>query len=131
MNACLWELFTRHPYAVQIGFVLCAGFVGHFPVVWFLRATGFYRAQDSNLPNFALWVGVLERLAVAALVTLDALTASAFIFAAKTGVMAVRFRDEERRQDIVEYVLVGTLASFLVAVAFGLGARGMVRLAPK
>jgi hypothetical protein len=59
-------------------------------------------------------------------ILLDAVGRATFIFA--TAVMSWRVGKEERQLEIVEYILIGTFARFIVAVAFGLAGRGLLGL---
>jgi len=118
-----------HPAVMGVATVLLAGLAGHFPVVWFLRATKFLRHTAHGKPQFARWIGVFERFAIALFVLLDSLTTAAFIFGLKTAVMAWRVdKDDSAASQIVEYILIGTLVSFVVAVAFGLAGRALLGL---
>jgi hypothetical protein len=113
----------NHPALLFVVTVLLSGLVGHFPVVWFLKATKFYRALASGKPNFARWIGIFERFAITLFVLLDSLGTAAFIFGLKTAVMSWRVDEHDKKAEVVEYILIGTFASFVVAVAFGLAGR--------
>jgi hypothetical protein len=132
MVACyeqILEVARNHPALVGTAIVLLSGLVGHFPVVWFLRATNFLRPVEAGRAHFARWIGVFERFAITLFVFLDSLGAAAFIFGLKTAVMSWRVdKDEGNKKDIVEYILLGTFVSFIVAVAFGLIGRGLLGL---
>lgn len=125
--AC-YELIKGHPVLLGIAIVLLSGLAGHFPVVWFLRATNFLRPTPVGKPNFARWIGIFERFAITLFVLLDSLGAAVFIFGLKTAVMSWRVDKSESQTEIVEYILIGTLVSFVVAVVFGLTGRGLLGL---
>jgi hypothetical protein len=108
--------------------VLLAGLLGHLPVVLFLKLTNFLRAPEPGKPNFGRWIGIFERFAITLFVFLDSLGGAAFIFGLKTAVMSWRVEKDDNKKDIVEYILIGTFASFIVAVAFGLIGRGLLGL---
>ena len=57
---------------------------------------------------------------------LDSLGGAAFILGLKTAVMSWRIDEHEKKSEIVEYILIGTFASFVVAVAFGLAGRTLL-----
>jgi len=118
----------NHPALVGTAVVLLSGVVGHFPVVWFLKATNFLRPIGAGKPQFSRWIGVFERFAITLFVFLDSMGAAAFIFGLKTAVMSWRVEKDENKKDIVEYILIGTFVSFIVAVAFGLIGRGLLGL---
>jgi hypothetical protein len=127
--ALILEVARNHPALVGTAVVLLSGLVGHFPVVWFLKLTNFLRPTEAGKPNFGRWIGVFERFAITLFVFLDSLGAAAFIFGLKTAVMSWRVdKEEANKKDIVEYILLGTFVSFLVAVAFGLIGRGLLGL---
>jgi hypothetical protein len=121
-------MLGEHPGAVGIATVLLSGVAGHYPVVWFLAATGFLRPSPPGTLQFARWIGVFERFAITLFVLVDSFGAAAFIFGIKTAVMSVRVANEDRPRDIVEYILLGTFVSFVVAVAFGLLGRWLLGL---
>ena len=119
-------MIRSHPCLVVLATVLLSGLIGHFPVVWFLRATGFYRPTAAGKPHFARWIGIFERFAITLFVLLDALVGAAFIFGLKTAVMSWRVDEHERKGEIVEYILMGTFVSFIVAVTFALVGRALL-----
>ena len=51
-----------------------------------------------------------------------------FIFGLKTAVMSWQIDKSDNQKEIVESILIGTLVSFVVAVAFGLAGRGLLGL---
>ena len=82
--------------------------------------TGLLRAESPvGAKNAGKYIGVLERLLLTTLIiywpTLDA-TAIGLIFSAKS---VARF-PEFKAQNFAEYYLLGTLTSFLIAIASGL-----------
>jgi hypothetical protein len=66
-------------------------------------------------------IGFLERALVSLFVMTGHLEATVFIFAAKAGVLSFRLptRTAENRKQTVEYMLIGTMISYLVAIVFG------------
>ena len=128
MAALLLGLVRNHPALVGTAVVLLSGLVGHFPVVWFLKATNFLRTTEAGKPHFARWIGIFERFAITLFVLLDSLGGAVFIFGLKTGVMSWRVGKDDNQKEIVEYILIGTFVSFIVAVAFGLIGRGLLGL---
>jgi hypothetical protein len=123
------EVARNHPGLVGTAVVLLSGIVGHFPVVGFLKVTNFLRQPEAGKPHFARWIGVFERFAITLFVFLDSPGAAAFIFGIKTAVMSWRVeKDDNNKKDIVEYILIGTFVSFIVAVTFGLIGRGLLGL---
>src|SRR5262245_14077663 len=93
---------------------------GHFLTIWILRWIHFLPDQQPG-PNFSKWVGVFERAVISMLVIGGAIATTPFVFAAKAAVMAVRApTDAEKKKAFTEYVLLGSLISYAMALAFGL-----------
>ena len=74
------------------------------------------------------WIGTLERLLIFLLVVGDEAGAAALVVAAKAILRFPEITGEEPHLE-AEYVLVGSLASWLLAVAAGLGAKALLGLA--
>lgn len=76
----------------------------------------------SSLKNAGKYIGMLERLLVFVFVILQQWLAIGFLLAAKS---VFRFGDLSRAKDrkLTEYILIGTLLSFGIAVLIGLGCR--------
>jgi hypothetical protein len=119
-------MVRNHPALLFVATVLLSGLAGHFPVVWFLKASKFYRPLAAGRPNFAAWIGIFERFAITLFVLLDSLGGAVFIFGLKTAVMSWRVDEHEKKGEVVEYILIGTFASFVVAVAIGLAGRTLL-----
>src|SRR5438876_5118106 len=94
MDALILEVARNHPALVGTAVVLLSGLIGHFPVVWFLKATNFLRPTEAGKPQFARWIGVFERFAITLFVFLDSLGGAAFIFGLKTAVMSWRVEND-------------------------------------
>ncbi|MDO3694878.1 DUF3307 domain-containing protein [Wenyingzhuangia sp. chi5] len=75
--------------------------------------------EDSSLKNAGKYIGILERLFVFAFVVLNQWQAIGFLLAAKS---VFRFGDLTKAKDrkLTEYILVGTLLSFGIAILIGL-----------
>jgi hypothetical protein len=75
--------------------------------------------QDGSLPGAGKYIGMLERLFVYIAILTGALQVIGFLLAAKS---VFRFGDLTRSKDrkLTEYILVGTLLSFLLAIVTGL-----------
>lgn len=76
------------------------------------------RVGDS-LPNAGQYIGILERIFVFGFIVLQQWQAIGFLIAAKS---ILRFSDLSRAKDrkLTEYVLIGTLLSFSLAISAGL-----------
>ena len=73
------------------------------------------------------WIGVLERLIIYVLVVADETAAAALVVTAKSILRFPEITGDEPHLD-AEYVLIGSLASWLVAIAVGLGTRRLIAL---
>lgn len=75
--------------------------------------------DSSSLKNAGMYIGILERLFVFVFIVMGQWQAIGFLIAAKS---VFRFSDLTRAKDrkLTEYILIGTLLSFALAVAFSL-----------
>lgn len=76
--------------------------------------------EEDSLPRAGKYIGMLERLFVFAFIVLQQWPAIGWLIAAKS---ILRFSDLSRAKDrkLTEYVLIGTLLSFGLAIGIGLG----------
>lgn len=78
--------------------------------------------ESNGLRNAGTWIGYLERLLILAFILLGELGAIGFLIAAKS---IFRFSGREHnstQRKQAEYILIGTLISFAMAIGVGLGA---------
>lgn len=77
------------------------------------------QAEQKSLKSAGKYIGILERLLVFAFILLNSWTAIGFLFTAKS---VFRFGDlsEAKNRKLTEYVLIGTLLSFGLAIFSGL-----------
>jgi len=75
--------------------------------------------KEESLKDAGKYIGMLERVFVFAFITLNQWQAIGFLIAAKS---ILRFSDLSRAKDrkLTEYILVGTLLSFGIAITIGL-----------
>lgn len=78
-----------------------------------------------SLPNAGKWIGYLERVLILTFIISSNLTAVGFLLAAKS---IFRFGELNKEKDIklTEYVLIGTFASFTIAILIGLILRALL-----
>lgn len=83
---------------------------------WDLKAYN----EEASLENAGAYIGMLERLFVFAFIITNHWEGVGFLIAAKS---VFRFGDLSKAKDrkLTEYILIGTLLSFGLAIAFGLG----------
>jgi len=91
--------------------------------------TGRWSAQlgdrADNLPSAGMWIGIIERLLILVFALGGEMQAVGFLLAAKS---VFRFGDLSNDKDRMrtEYVLIGTLLSFGIAIGVSLWARSMI-----
>lgn len=83
---------------------------------WYLKEDG----NEESLKNAGAYIGILERLFVFGFIITQHWEGIGFLLAAKS---VFRFGDLSKAKDrkLTEYVLIGTLLSFGLAILFGLG----------
>ena len=81
--------------------------------------------RADNLPNAGLWIGIIERLLILTFVLGGMMEAVGFLLAAKSVFRFGDLRDAHDRMR-TEYVLIGTLLSFGIAVGVSLWARSVL-----
>ncbi len=80
-----------------------------------------------SLKNAGQWIGIMERLLVLTLVLLQQYTAIGFIIAAKSILRTAASREENQFAQS-EYILIGTLLSFGIAILTGIMLQGFVSI---
>ena len=82
--------------------------------------------SDDSLTNAGKWIGILERLFVFTFVVTENWEAIGFLLAAKS---VFRFGDlkESKDRKLTEYILIGTLLSFGIALATGMLTRELLK----
>lgn len=79
------------------------------------RATEIQVSSDNEMPNAGKVIGILERILTLTLILVSQYSAVGFLIAAKS---ILRYRSDETLKS--EYVLIGTLLSFGIAVISGI-----------
>lgn len=76
------------------------------------------KSSDSSLPNAGKWIGYLERILILTFILTNNMAGIGFLLAAKS---IFRFGELSKAKDIktTEYVLIGTFASFTIAIMIG------------
>ena len=96
------------------GYLLCLKPANIF-VKEVFRATDIQVSSDNEMPNAGKVIGVLERLLTLTFIIVSQYSAVGFLIAAKS---ILRYRNDETLK--TEYVLIGTMLSFGIAVAAGI-----------
>lgn len=82
-------------------------------------------ALSQGLPNAGRWIGYLERILILTFIFTDNIEGIGFLLAAKS---VFRFGELNKAKDIkiTEYVLIGTFASFTIAILIGFGINWLI-----
>lgn len=123
----VWAGQTWLPAAM----ILAAGFtvttvVGGHAVALFVRQWSETLDTSDSLPNAGRWIGLLERGIIFLLILAGQPAGIGFLIAAKS---VLRF-DADRKQNVTEYVIIGTLASFGWAMAATWGTLLLLQFVP-
>lgn len=101
---------------VILTFTFMAAWVGHFPVIGILKRAGMSNHCDAT----GRWVGYLERALITLFVATGHTTETVFIFATKAAFMGYRMPKDGDGKQTAEYMMIGTMASYITAVVLGL-----------
>lgn len=82
-------------------------------------------ASSQGLPNAGKWIGYLERILILTFIFTDNIEGIGFLLAAKS---VFRFGELNKVKNIkiTEYVLIGTFASFTIAILIGFGVNWLI-----
>lgn len=109
----LWIIFGYALVSLPSGIL-----IGYLTRKWREDITNNKEDQDS-LTNAGIWIGVIERILVFTFVLLKQFGAIGFLIAAKS-ILRFSDKDKEHPRKQTEYVLIGTLLSFTIALFVGL-----------
>lgn len=108
--------------AVLLGGLMAATLLGG-PAVGLLMTPWRAAAQIEGLDNAGRIIGLMERALIYLMVMIGEPTGIGFLIAAKS---ILRFETASRDQKASEYVIIGTLASFGWALAWGFAAQSLI-----
>lgn len=74
---------------------------------------------DTGYKNVGLWIGMIERILILTFVLQNNYQIIGFLFAAKS-IFRHRYNGLKNSQITIEYILLGTMLSFLIAIIIGL-----------
>ncbi len=118
------EFLWQPPISNKSLFLIVSYLICIKPANFFIRevfsATEIEVTSDNELPNAGKVIGILERLLTLTFIVIDQYEAVGFLIAAKS---ILRYRDEETLK--TEYVLIGTMLSFGIAVVLGIVTNAM------
>lgn len=100
-----------------IGYLFCGKPANVFIKEIFQSSKIEFEGMDKeDLPNAGRLIGVVERWLVLTFILIDQFSAVGFLIAAKS---ILRYKDETKGFNKTEYVLIGTLLSFGIAIGIG------------
>ncbi|NLT04061.1 MAG: DUF3307 domain-containing protein, partial [Bacteroidales bacterium] len=84
----------------------------------FIKRWSPTESSNQSLPNAGKWIGYLERILILTFILTGNMEGVGFLLAAKS---IFRFGELSKASEIktTEYVLIGTLASFTIAIILG------------
>lgn len=91
----------------------------------FLKQWQPAQSKSQSLPNAGKWIGYIERVLALTFILIGSIEGVGFLLAAKS---VFRFGDLNKANEIriSEYVLIGTLSSFTIAVLIGIVAKSLI-----
>jgi hypothetical protein len=123
-------MFLEFLTAVKVWTVLLAYGLALWPAGFLIGAlTNQWRDQleaGEGLKKAGLWIGCLERFLVVTFVLLNHYEAIGFLVAAKSIFRFGEIRDSSHRKE-AEYILIGTMLSFAIAIVIGIALRWVLR----
>lgn len=99
---------------IAVGYLVCLKPANIF-IKEVFGATDIQVTSDNEMPNAGKVIGILERLLTLTFIIVSQYSAVGFLIAAKS---ILRYRNDETLK--TEYVLIGTMLSFGIAVAAGI-----------
>lgn len=115
--------------SISVITVMASAFIGHVFVWIFLKVAG-NQIKDNN--ETGKWLGFFERALISLFVCLGLISQTVFIFAVKAAVLGYRLPDDkEHRKNMAEYMLLGTMISYFVALIIGLCGRWWISIVIK
>lgn len=86
-------------------------------------------SKSQSLPNAGQWIGFLERTLILTFVLIGSLEGVGFLLAAKS-VFCFGELTKAKEIKITEYVMIGTLSSFVLALLVGISVKYVLKLFP-
>lgn len=115
-----WSMLAANQYPVLLSvlFLLLVTVVASILIKVLTSAWDVTTKKEQSLSNAGMYIGMLERLFVFGFIVMDFWAGIGFLLAAKS---IFRFGDLTRAKDrkLTEYVLIGTLLSFGIAIVCG------------
>ena len=110
------------PKVLIAGLTILISAAGGHLLFWLFFNTAKIKAQDED--GTGKWIGYFERALVTLFVCLGLTAQTVFIFAVKAAVIGYRLpEDKDRRKKVAEYMLLGSVVSYFLALIIGLCGR--------
>lgn len=98
--------------------ILVAAIGGHL-LFWIFFKIAKIKSHDDN--GTGKWLGYFERALIALFACLGLVSQTVFIFAVKAAVMGYRLPEgKDHRKNVAEYMLLGTMISYFIALCIGI-----------
>ncbi|MDO4191307.1 MAG: DUF3307 domain-containing protein [Bacteroidales bacterium] len=123
-SICLNSTYTSKIWIIAMAYVLMLRpssiLLGLFLDKWTPSSP-----NTQSLPNAGQWIGYIERVLILTFVLIGSIEGVGFLLAAKS---VFRFGELNKAKEIrnTEYVLIGTLASFTLAILTGIGVTHLI-----
>lgn len=117
-SVCFENFCSMKVWSIATAFILMlkpsSVLLGLFLNKWTPAST-----NTQSLPNAGQWIGYIERVLILSFVLIGSIEGIGFLLAAKS---VFRFGELQKAKEIrtTEYVLIGTLASFTIAILTGI-----------
>lgn len=108
---------------IIVVFTFLSAWLGHFVVLSILSRAGMAERVDVT----GKWIGYMERVLVTIFVSLNFVTQTVFIFATKAAFMAYRMPKDGNEKQKAEYMMIGTMASYITGLVFGLVCQAILK----
>ncbi len=95
---------------------------------WQKELTAEESDQLTGLANAGMWIGRTERFIILTFILLNQYSAIGFLIAAKSVFRFSGKLEGSRERKEAEYILIGTLLSFALAISVGIGAQYLIQL---
>lgn len=118
-------------YLVLVGYIIAIWPFGYIIALatdrWKEDLSRGKNPRLSGLPNAGMWIGRAERFLILTFILLNQYSAIGFLIAAKSVFRFTGKLESDRDRKEAEYILIGTLLSFALAVALGIGVHALLR----
>lgn len=120
----VWSVIIAYLLVTQPASVLIAKFIKKWEPIAKEKSNANLTKEETGMEQAGRWIGYLERILILTFILVNQWAAIGFLLAAKS---IFRYGDlkENREVRLTEYVLIGTLSSFVIAIITGLIVRAL------